>query len=102
MKIISQRENPLFNRKEIEINIETSIAPRISDTETFIAKEFSTNNENVKIKKIKGRFGSTNFTITANIYNSKEDKDSIEPKSKKEKKAEEKKAEENKTEEKKE
>lgn len=96
MKVISQRENPLFNRKEIEILIETPVAPKISDTETFIAKEFSTNNENVKIKKIKGRFGSTNFTVTANIYNSKEDKDKIEPKSKKEKKATESKSEEKK------
>ncbi len=52
MKIISQKENPLFSRKEIEISIETGIAPKTSDTETFIAKEFSTNNENVKIKKI--------------------------------------------------
>ncbi len=86
MKILAQRENPLFNRKEIEIVIETNIAPKISETEEFIAKEFSTSNENVKVKKVKGRFGSTNFTITANIYHSKEDKDKIEPKSKKEKK----------------
>ena len=87
MKIITQRENPLFNRKEIEIILNANIAPRISETEEFVAKEFSTNHENVKIKKIKGRFGSTNFTVTANIYYSKEDKDKIEPKSKKEKKA---------------
>jgi len=96
LKIIKQRENPLFNRKEIEILIETPVAPKISETEEFIAKEFSTHAENVKVKKIKGRFGSTNFTITANIYYSKEDKDKIEPKSKKEKKAVEIKSEEKK------
>lgn len=88
MKILAQRENPLFNRKEIEIIIETNVAPKISETEDFIAKEFSTSNENVKVKKVKGRFGSTNFTITANIYHSKEDKDKIEPKDKKKQKAE--------------
>ncbi len=88
LKIINQRENPLFNRKEVIIIVESTVAPKISDTEAFIAKEFSTSNENVKIKKIKGRFGSTNFTITANVYHSKEDKNKIEPKSKKEKKAE--------------
>lgn len=97
LRTLKQRENPLFNRKEVEIIIETNIAPKTSETEGFIAKEFSTNQENVKIKKIKGRFGSNNFTITANIYHSKEDKDKIEPKSRKEKKAIE-----NKTEEKKE
>jgi ribosomal protein S24E len=99
MKMINtakQKENPLFNRKEIEILVETKVAPKTSETEEFIAKEFSTSNENVKVKKIKGRFGSTNFTVTANIYNSKEDKDKIEPKSKKEKKAAEAKLEEKK------
>ena len=102
MKTLKERENPLFNRKEIEIIIEANIAPKMKDTEEFIAKEFSSHADNVKIKKIKGRFGSNNFIITANIYHSKEDKDKIEPKSKKEKKATEKKATENKTEEKKE
>jgi len=82
LKILKERENPLFNRKEIEISIEANVAPRRSEAEEFIAKEFSTANENVKIKKIKGRFGSNSFIITANIYNSKEDKDKVEPKKK--------------------
>jgi len=93
LKILKQRENPLFNRKEIEINIETNIAPKISETEAFIAKEFSSNIDNVKVKKIKGRFGSNNFIITANIYDSKEDREKTEPKSKKEKKTSENKSE---------
>jgi len=100
LKMLKQRENPLFNRKEVEIIIETNVAPKISEAEAFIAKEFSSHADNVKIKKVKGRFGSNNFIITANIYDSKEDKEKIEPKSKKEKKAAENK--EAKTEEKKE
>ncbi len=102
LKILEQKENPLFNRKEIEIIIETSIAPKIQEAKEFIAKEFSSDAENIKVKKIKGRFGSNNFIITANIYGSREDKEKTEPKSKKEKKFEEQKAAENKTEEKKE
>ena len=86
IKIINQRENPLFNRKEVEVMTETSVAPKISEAEAFIAKEFSSQMENVKIKKVKGRFGSINFIITANVYNSKEDKEKIEPKSKKKEK----------------
>jgi ribosomal protein S24E len=78
LKILKQRENPFFNRKEIEIIVESKVAPKTSEAEEFIAKEFSTNSENVKIKKIKGKFGSNNFTIIANIYNSKEDKEKIE------------------------
>lgn len=92
-EILKQRENPLFNRKEIEISIETNVAPKISEAEAFIAKELSSNPENVKIKKIKGNFGSQRFIISANIYNSKEDKDKIEKskKTKKETKVKEKK-----------
>jgi ribosomal protein S24E len=100
LKIIKQRENPLFNRKEIEVSIEANVAPKMREAEEFIAKEFSSHTDNVKIKKIKGRFGSNRFIITASIYNSKEDKEKIEPKSKKDKKTVDNK--ENKPEEKKE
>jgi len=94
LKVINQRENPLFNRKEVQINVEINVAPKTKEAEELVAKHFLSQPENVKIRKIKGRFGSKSFTISANIYNSKEDKDQIE-KSKKNKK-------ENKTEEKKE
>jgi len=81
--ILNQKENPMFSRKEIEINLETDITPKITEAEEFVSKEFSANPESVKIKKIKGKFGSNNFIITANIYSSKENKDKIEPKLKK-------------------
>jgi len=93
LKIINQRENPLFNRKEVEIIVETNVTPKIKEAEEFVAKEFACHADNIKIKKVKGRFGSNSFVIFANIYHTKEDKDKIE-KSKKNK--------ENKTEEKKE
>lgn len=83
--ILNQRENPLFKRNELELSIEADTTPKTDETESMIAKEFSTNEENVKIKKIKGKFGSKKFIITANVYHSKEEKDNIEPKSKKEK-----------------
>jgi len=88
--ILNQRKNPIFKREEIEFSIETEITPKINETELLIAKEFSTEVENVKVKKIKGKFGSKKFVITANIYNSKEEKGNIEPKSKKEKAGEKK------------
>jgi ribosomal protein S24E len=84
--IITQKQNPAFNRKELVLSIDTNVTPKISEAEAFIAKEFSSSAENVKIREIKGRFGSTNFVITANIYSSKEEKDKIEDKAKKVKK----------------
>ena len=84
--IITKKENPLFNRKEIELEIEANVSPKISEAEEAIAKEFSTNQENIKVKRINGKFGSNKFLITANIYSSKEDKEKTEPKSKEKKK----------------
>ncbi len=95
LKILKQKENPLFNRKEIEISIETDVAPKLQEAETFIAKEFSSHTDNIKVKKIKGNFGSKKFIITANVYHSKEHKDKTEPRKEKkqaEAKSEEKKA----------
>jgi|WetSurMetagenome_2_1015567.scaffolds.fasta_scaffold393682_2 ribosomal protein S24E len=87
--ILTEKQNPMFNRKELVVSINTNVSPKISEAEAFIAKEFSSSAENVKVRKIKGRFGSTNFVITANIYSSKEEKDKIEDKAKKEKKKKE-------------
>jgi ribosomal protein S24E len=81
--IVTQKQNPAFNRKELVLSVDTNVTPKISEAEAFIAKEFSSSAENVKIREIKGRFGSTNFVITANIYSSKEEKDKIEDKAKK-------------------
>jgi ribosomal protein S24E len=77
---IKEKKNPVFNRREIEVNAIMNVSPKIKEAEELIGKEFSADSENVKIKKIKGRFGSNTFVITANIYTSKEDKDKTETK----------------------
>jgi ribosomal protein S24E len=84
-EILKQKENPLFKRKEIIVSIEEDITPKNSDVEKFLSEKFSSPAENIKIKKILGKFGSHKFAITANIYASKEDKEKTEPKEKKEK-----------------
>ncbi len=82
--ILNDKENPIFKRKEVEVKVELNISPKMQEAEELIAKKFSAAVENVKIKKIKGKFGSNNFIITANVYSSKEEKEKTEPKSKKE------------------
>ena len=57
-KILTEKENPLFKRREITTNIEAEITPSRADTERLISEEFSTQPENIKIKKISGKFGS--------------------------------------------
>ena len=93
LKILEEKENPLFNRKEIKGSIESEIAPSRAEILEILSKKFSVPAENIKVKKILGKFGSKTFNVEANIYSSEKDKDSIELKKKKEKTPEEKKEE---------
>ncbi|MBU2562203.1 MAG: hypothetical protein KKF68_00905 [Nanoarchaeota archaeon] len=88
INILSENENPLFNRKEVELTIESDVVPSRSETIKLISKKFSTLAENIKIKKIQGKFGSRIFSVSANIYPSQEEKDGTELKKKKEKEEE--------------
>lgn len=85
LKILEEKENYLFNRKEIKLNVNAEITPSNSEVEKFISEKLSAPVENIKIKKISGKFGSKTFTVIINIYNSKEDKNRMELKTKKSK-----------------
>jgi ribosomal protein S24E len=82
LKILKDIKNPMFNRHELQVLVKSDVSPKTSDAEEFIAKEFSSESEKVKILKIKGNFGSKNFIITANTYPSKEEKDKTETRTK--------------------
>jgi ribosomal protein S24E len=83
LKIIKEKENPLFSRKEISFEIYSEIVPNHKDILDKISKKLSVSEENIKIKKISGKFGSKNFIIDANVYESPEYKSKTEKKSKK-------------------
>lgn len=85
--IIKETENPLFKRKEIELEVQAEVTPSYVDVKKMLVKKFSVKLDTIRIKKIHGSFGSKTFLITANIYNTKEDRDSTEHFSKKEKEA---------------
>ncbi len=86
LKIINEKKNPLFNRKEVILEIESEVTPSHAEAEKIISEKFKTFPEAFKIKKIHGNFGSKVFKISANIYPSKEEKENTEAKTKKEKK----------------
>ena len=90
LKIIEEKQNPLFKRKEIAIEIRADVAPNYSEVTRLLAEKFSAKEDSIKIKKIAGEFGSNDFVIIANIYPSKEEKDSMEIKTKQELEAEKK------------
>ena len=78
LEILEEKQNPLFNRKEILIELESEITPTNAEIEKMLMEKFKTQGENIKIKKIAGNFGSRAFTIRANIYSSKEEKEKTE------------------------
>jgi len=89
IKIIEEKENNVFKRREIKAEIHASKAPSKEEISDLIAKEFSVEKQTIVIENIHGKFGSPFFFIFAKIYGSVQDKDKVEPKSKKDKKAEE-------------
>jgi len=84
LKIINETENPLFNRKEIQLSLKADTTPSREEVVKIISEKFSIPVESIKIKKISGKFGSKVFTVIANLYASEEKKDKIESKKKKE------------------
>ncbi len=92
MKIKStiEIENALFNRKEVEAQVEATITPKNEEALKLIADKYSVPQENVKIKGIYGSFGSQVFKVLANVYKTKEDLEKTEVKTKQEKEAEKK------------
>ena len=84
LKIIEEKSNPLFSRKEMKATVDSGTTPGRSEVIEMISRHFSSPPENIKIKKVSGNFGTTTFTIEASIYSSAKDKDFIELKKKKE------------------
>ena len=88
-KIISENRNPLFKRKEVEASVESEITPGRYDVKIALSKELKVSEDQVKIKNVLGKYGSKVFDISANVYDTVEDRDYTEPKTTKEKKDEE-------------
>lgn len=84
LKIIEEKNNPLFGRKEIKAVIESEKTPSRAQVLELLSKKFSASPESIKILGIKGSFGVKKFSIEANIYQSKEEKEMVELKKKKE------------------
>ncbi len=93
IKDIKETKNPVFERKEVQAMVFTESAPTKKDVATALAKKISASEDAIKIKGIYGKFGAKEFRIEANVYKSKEDKNKIERKTKKEIEEEKKEAE---------
>ena len=84
-KILEEKQNPLFNRKEVKIEIESALPPSKAEATKIVSEKFSSSEDKVKLEKIDSRFGSSKFIIIAKVYGSLEEKERIEPKIKQKK-----------------
>ncbi len=84
MKVLQDNQNELLNRKEIKLVVEAGKNPTMDEAAEIVSKEFKSDKESIKVKKVMGRFGRSTFLIIANVYKNKEDKEKIEPKTKRE------------------
>jgi len=87
INITKELDNPLFNRKEIELELASEITPSRLEVQEALSKKFSTLKDTIRVKQILGQFGSKTFKIVASIYTSKKDLEETESFSKKEKDA---------------
>ena len=90
LKNIQENKNPLFNRKEVKADVETDITPNRGEVLIALSKKFSCSEDVINLIRIDSNFGTKIFTIVADIYGSKEAKEAIAVKRKKELEAEKK------------
>jgi len=81
-EVLEDKKNILFNRREVLLNIKNNVCPSYTGVGKFISEKLSVPEENIEIKKVAPKFGTHNFSVSANVYVSKEEKENIEPKTK--------------------
>lgn len=84
LKNIQENQNSLFDRKEIRADVELEITPNREEVLKTLSKNFSCPEDTINIIRIDSNFGTKVFTIVADIYKSKDAKDAIVIKRKKE------------------
>ena len=89
LKIVKEKQNALFKRKEIEATTVAEVTPSREEIRKLLADKFSVQEEAIKINNILGKFGSMKFRISASVYASVEDREATEPKKKGQKPTEE-------------
>ncbi|MBU2612217.1 MAG: hypothetical protein KKB62_00665 [Nanoarchaeota archaeon] len=94
--VVGEKENLIFSRKEIQLDVTSNVVPKREEVANWIAKKFSTGEDLVRVNKIKGKFGVQVFRVDADVYSSKEEFKRVVKKTKQEIEKEKKTAEEKK------
>ena len=86
MKIINDVRNDLLKRREVGFIIEDKSNPGFTSSLKLVSEKFKSEEDRIALKAVKSKFGRDTFLIESFIYDSKEDKERIEPKKKEKKK----------------
>jgi len=77
MELITDKRNELFKRQELTFKLESDKNPSFDETKKKISEDLGKGEDSIDVYNIKGGFGKNDFIIRANVYDSKEDLDSI-------------------------
>jgi len=86
LKIIHDKENKLLGFREVSASAHFPKTPTSLDIAAAFAEKYKSSADACIVKKIKGSFGTKNFSIIVRIYSDKASMDKIEKKNKKPKK----------------
>lgn len=73
IKIIEEKKNLLFSRREVLAEIGADSVPSHEEVKKMLSEKLSSNPELIRVKSIRGKFGAKIFDIVADIYDSKEE-----------------------------
>ena len=88
MKQVHEKENSLFNRREMTFELEAEIPPSIEEAGKLVSEKTKVPVENIKVKKVEGSFWKKEFKIHCFAYTTKEDKEKMDVKTRKQRKSE--------------
>ena len=91
MKIEKDFKNTLLRRREIQFFIESKDNPGFENSRKIVVEKLKVPEDNVAIKSVRNNFGTHDFFVEAFVYDTKEEKERIEPKFKEKSAKEEKK-----------
>ena len=80
MEVVKDFKNSLLNRREVEAVMESDGNPGFSGVSKAIVDELKADESLIVVKNVYSNFGSNEFTISAFVYGSIEDKEKVEGK----------------------
>lgn len=75
MEVKHTMKNDLFKRQELVMELEADKNPSFEEARKRISENVKKSEENIDVLSVHGKFGRNIFIITANVYDSREDKE---------------------------